>query len=472
MAYTKYSLTPANNTAAPPDGAPEGMLPSAVNDTMRDMMAQIRDCGDGVRDGTYTMTAVKITGGTINGATIGATTATTGKFTAVTNSALTSGRVTYAGASGLLQDSANLVFDGTNVGIGVTPSAWGGSGQVALQIGTGTSGTANFAGGGTKTLISSNQYYNGSVNKYINNGYAQAMVLDTDSSFSWIQAASGTAGNTASFFTKMTLDASGNLGIGTSSPNRLLSLYATQPVFQITNVASGNTQGTIQYQESGATNFILDNQGSGSGGAIVFQQAGSERMRIASSGNLLVGTTSQFPSATSRLAIGYNVADFVTTMQNSNANPFGMYIKYSGAAPNGVSNEFIYCHDGTLRFSVMSNGGISNYSANNSNLSDEREKKNIELAPNYLDKICQIPIKTFLYNDQTDTDLNLGVIAQDVEAICPELIMESNWGSKEEPKIRKSIYQTDLQYALMKCIQEQQALIESLTTRLTALENK
>jgi len=69
MAYTKYSLTPANNTAAPPDGAPEGMLPSAVNDTMRDMMAQIRDVGDGIRDGTYTMTAAKITGGSITGIT-------------------------------------------------------------------------------------------------------------------------------------------------------------------------------------------------------------------------------------------------------------------------------------------------------------------------------------------------------------------------------------------------------------------
>lgn len=69
MAYTKYSLTPANNTATPPDGAPEGMLPSAVNDTMRDMMAQIRDCGDGIRDGTYTMTAAKITGGSISGIT-------------------------------------------------------------------------------------------------------------------------------------------------------------------------------------------------------------------------------------------------------------------------------------------------------------------------------------------------------------------------------------------------------------------
>ena len=115
MAYTKYSLTPSSNTAAPPDGAPEGMLPSAVNDTMRDMMAQIRDCGDGIRGGTYTMTAPIITGGTINGATIGATTASTGKFTAVTNSALTSGRVTYAGTAGVLQDDADFTFNGTTV---------------------------------------------------------------------------------------------------------------------------------------------------------------------------------------------------------------------------------------------------------------------------------------------------------------------------------------------------------------------
>jgi hypothetical protein len=69
MAYTKYSLTPADNNAAPPNGAPEGMLPSAVNDTMRDMMAQIRDCGDGIRGGTYTMTAPVITGGSISGIT-------------------------------------------------------------------------------------------------------------------------------------------------------------------------------------------------------------------------------------------------------------------------------------------------------------------------------------------------------------------------------------------------------------------
>ena len=67
---------------------------------------------------------------------------------------------------------------------------------------------------------------------------------------------------------------------------------------------------------------------------------------------------------------------------------------------------------------------------------------------------------------------DVGVIAQDVQEIAPELIKESNWGTKEEPKMRLSIYQTDLQYALMKCIQEQQALITQLTNRITALEAK
>ena len=91
MAYTKYSLTPANNTATPPDGAPEGMLPSAVNDTMRDMMAQIRDCGDGIRDGTYTMTAPKITGGTITGVTYTSIVITGGSITGITDLAVADG---------------------------------------------------------------------------------------------------------------------------------------------------------------------------------------------------------------------------------------------------------------------------------------------------------------------------------------------------------------------------------------------
>ena len=49
---------------------------------------------------------------------IGGTTPSTGKFTSLTNTGLTSGRVTYAGTGGLLQDSSNLTFSGNSLGVG------------------------------------------------------------------------------------------------------------------------------------------------------------------------------------------------------------------------------------------------------------------------------------------------------------------------------------------------------------------
>ena len=64
---------------------------------------------------TQNANAVAITGGTVNGATVGATTAAAGTFTSITDSGLTSGRVTYAGTAGVLQDSANLTFNGTTL---------------------------------------------------------------------------------------------------------------------------------------------------------------------------------------------------------------------------------------------------------------------------------------------------------------------------------------------------------------------
>ncbi len=91
----------------------------------------------------------------------------------------------------------------------------------------------------------------------------------------------------------------------------------------------------------------------------------------------------------------------------------------------------------------------------------------------YLSKICSIPVKTFNYIDQNfeeDGGLTLGVIAQEVQAVAPELIMESNWGTEEEPKMRLSIYQTDLQYALMKSIQELKAIVDAQAAEIAELK--
>jgi len=133
MAYTKYSLTPANNNSAPPDGAPEGMLPSAVNDTMRDMMAQIRDCGDGIRDGTYTMTAAKITGGTITGVTFTSIVVTGGSITGITDLAVADGGTGASTLTGVLKGNGTSAFTAATAGTDyVAPSG---------ALGTPSSGT-------------------------------------------------------------------------------------------------------------------------------------------------------------------------------------------------------------------------------------------------------------------------------------------------------------------------------------------
>jgi hypothetical protein len=116
MAYTKYSLTPADNNAAPPNGAPEGMLPSAVNDTMRDMMAQIRDVGDGIRGGTYTMTAPVITGGSITGITFTSIVVTGGSITGITDLAVADGGTGASTLTGIIKGSGTSALTTATAG--------------------------------------------------------------------------------------------------------------------------------------------------------------------------------------------------------------------------------------------------------------------------------------------------------------------------------------------------------------------
>jgi len=295
------------------------------------------------------------------------------------------------------------------------------------------------------------------------------------------------------------LDASGNAtALGTPASCTVTNFTGTASI-NINGTVGATTPSTGAFTTLSATGVATFSAGSAAAPAITtsgdtnngiffpaadvtaITTAGSERMRINSSGNLLVGTTS-VPSAagvsgSNSFVRSATDATWTLLAQNTAASggARGIIVNYSGQSPNDTTNEAFFFYDSVgTRFGVRSNGGIENYQANDANLSDRREKTNFAPAKSYLDTICAIPVQTFNYIDQNmedDPGLTLGVVAQDVQAVAPEMVMESNWaGQDEEPKMRLSIYQTDLQYALMKCIQELKAELDTAKARIAALE--
>jgi len=296
----------------------------------------------------------------------------------------------------------------------------------------------------------------------------------------------------------------GKVGIGTVSPVAQLDIEnsSAQP-FGTAAQLNAIFKGSVSIGQGGAIGFdyfgnhtnaptsmgyAIESQAGSTKGSLVFgtrsvttDTAPTERMRITSAGYTKISNTGTYEDVAQIFHEfrADNTNSYVLVVSNSNSTPASEYMqdwRYTASTPNNTSARFWSCTDATaVRAYMLSNGGIANYQANDSNLSDSREKTNFTPAKSYLNVICAIPVQTFNYIDQNleeDDGLTLGVVAQDVQVVAPELVKESNWGTKEEPKMRLSIYQTDLQYALMKCIQEQQTLIESLTTRLTALEGK
>jgi hypothetical protein len=358
--------------------------------------------------------------------------------------------------SGASAERMRLTASG-NLGLGVTPSAWI-SAYKGFEIGTTTSlygrtdSTMEFALALNGYRASSGSWI------YRNNGEA-ARYAQLYGSHTWSVAPSGTAGNAISFTDAMTLTAGGNQLLGTTSdPGHRLVVVSANSASQLAARFNGT---------DGTNSAVLDIAGSGIDPVIeavgarnlIFRTNNTERARITSGGDLLVGATATVGGA--KFLVEGSVADDLVRFRNTNASPYGLLVAYTTASPNGTTNGFLECYDSTgQRATIRSNGGLANYSANDVNLSDRREKTNFAPAKSYLETICAIPVQTFNYIDQNmedDPGLTLGVVAQDVQTVAPELVMESNWGSKDDPKMRLSIYQTDLQYALMKALQELKA---------------
>ena len=291
-----------------------------------------------------------------------------------------------------------------------------------------------------------------------------------------------TAGTTA-----LTIDTSQNVGIGTSSPQGKFDVLGADDSASYLRNATAAFRfrpyiTSVGFSQISAMNGALSTyaQLNIGGSVTVLETGGTERMRIDSSGNLLVGTTSQVspggaPGVGNIVNTANNGAWALALQNNATTGGLGRGLGIRNATDFNVgSNEFIYCvGNTTARFYVTSDGGVKNFSANNSNISDERTKKDIEPAPSWLNKIDAIEVVNFKYKDQTHDDFNLGVIAQQVESVAPELVNIDGFGETPEDGIPlKSIYETDLMYAMLKSIQELKAIIDTQNARIEALEAK
>jgi fibronectin-binding autotransporter adhesin len=108
-----------------------------------------------------------------------------------------------------------------NLGLGVTPSAWG---YKAIDVGTLSAIAQTSAGAASITF---NSYQNSSANyiyKYTSAAAKYECGLNGGAGHAWFSAASGTAGTVATFTQAMTLDASGYLGLGQTSMSYRLDM--------------------------------------------------------------------------------------------------------------------------------------------------------------------------------------------------------------------------------------------------------
>jgi hypothetical protein len=286
----------------------------------------------------------------------------------------------------------------------------------------------------------------------------------------------------------------GNVGIGTSSPNQKLEVWgATRNYVAAGYYSDFAYNGTTYNFGSGETTDNVDFKIAGggtwtSGGNFRFwTQTGNttpvERMRITSGGNFCVATTSVLspggPDGVSNMLNPNNDGKWALALQNNaTTNNLGRGIGIRNITDfNNGSNEFLFLiGNNTPRLYVQSNGGVYNYSANNSNLSDIRTKKDIIPLESYWDKFKAIEIVKFKYKDQTHDDYNIGVIAQQVLEIAPEFVNEEGFGGEdyipEDGIPLKSIYSEDLHNATIKVLQEAMAKIETLEAKVQYLENK
>lgn len=317
---------------------------------------------------------------------------------------------------------------------------------ITLTQGTATTPSLSFAGDGGTGIFSSGA---GTLN-IATNGTSRLQVLSNGDV--------NQVGN---------LTVSGNVGVGTTSPALLNGATGkmieiknpASPGLAITNNATGGNQYFLYSRTEGTTN---------SGSFRIYDAThGRDSFILDNVGNVGIGdsnpTRAKLVVRDSSIgAAVYGVSNGAGVVGESSSDGQGIYgISGSGIGVLGISSSYfgVYGQSGTS-YAGYFNGNV--HVVGMVSTSDARLKQDVASLGYGLREVLQLRPVTFNWKDKPETGRQLGLIAQEVEIVLPELVT-----TEKDAEQTKGLNYIGLVPVTIKAIQQQQAQIEDQQKRIS-----